>query len=504
MVPVLTAAATREVDRSTLAQQGIGPLELMERAAEACTDHLLIAVLAGQRFLVCAGQGNNGGDGLAIARLLRRAGRDVQVVVVPHRNKPSEEQAANLELWRNEGGGVLPADLGSLGDVIADHEVVVDAILGAGVDRPLTGAIRDVVRLINERARHVVSIDLPSGLFAEDNTGNDLTVVVHADEVIALQTPKLALLLPENGIAVRSWCAVDIGLDAAAMAELCGHFMLTEAADVSGMLPVRSRFDHKGRFGHAWLLAGAVGKHGAAILSAQAAARSGCGLVTVHGPASLEVALNHALPEAMFSKGGDGHLDEWPRITKASAFGIGPGIGTAAGTANVLKRAIQEVQVPLVLDADALNILADNPTWLGFLPAHSILTPHPKEFDHLFGVSANGYERLQRSRDAARRAGAVIVLKGAHTAVCLPDGRVCFNNTGNPGLAKGGSGDVLTGLITGLCAQGLAPSSAAIVGVHLHGLAADITASELGWDGMLPSDVVARIPLAWKRIRAVA
>jgi NAD(P)H-hydrate epimerase len=328
---------------------------------------------------------------------------------------------------------------------------------------------------------------------------------VQADHVLTFECPKLSLLLPENAPFVGQLHILPIGLDKAFISSLKSPYYLIEDTDPMEWMPARHRADHKGHFGHALLVAGHRGSMGAAVLAARAAVRSGVGLLTVHVPNGTNHILQTAVPEAMLS------IDASPDVATHlsakgpfSAAGVGPGIGQDAATANLLKRLIQDPHGPLIVDADALNILSDNKTWLAFLPNTSILTPHPKEFDRLTEKAASGFERLQRARDFARRFGVVLVLKGAFTAVCSPDSQVYFNPTGNPGMAKGGSGDVLTGIITGLVAQGIPSLDAARLGVYAHGLAGDLAATDLGMDGMLPSDLVERLPLAWRRIRGLA
>jgi len=273
--------------------------------------------------------------------------------------------------------------------------------------------------------------------------------------------------------------------------------------DASAMLRPRPQFGHKGTFGHALLIAGSAGRAGAAVLATRAALRSGTGLVTAHVPRGALDILQISCPVAMCSTSSTAaFVDCIPDLSQASAVGIGPGLGSDPDTALVLKRLIQETMVPMVLDADALNILAENRTWCAFLPPNTILTPHPKEFDRLEGSpAANGYQRLQRAREMARKQGVVVVLKGAWTAVCAPSGEVFFNSTGNPGMAKGGSGDALTGLLTGLLAQGYAPLQASLFGVYLHGLAGDLAALHKGMDGMHAGDLIDALPEAWKQLR---
>src|SRR5690606_4408108 len=338
-------------------------------------------------------------------------------------------QEAGLAVeFLEEGVGLPPFAPGTL---------VIDALFGTGLQRPITGWLKELVRAVNDRPHNVLSIDMPSGLFAEDNTGNDRDAIIQADRTYTLELPKLSLLLADTGRFAGEWEVVPIGLDRAYIASLKTDAMLLEAADVVSLLPVRRRFAHKGDFGHAWLLAGGKGKMGAALLTANACVRDGVGLLTVHVPIGQESIVHASLPEAMVSTDAHGeHLSTLPKFNKAAAIGMGPGIGTDADTARLLKLLIQEAPAPLVLDADALNILAENRTWLAFLPKGTILTPHPKEFERLTGSFADAHARLMAAKAFAVRHGGVLVLKGAYTAICAPDGRIFFNSTGNAGMAK--------------------------------------------------------------------
>lgn len=506
MIPILSAEQIRKADVHTITHEPIAAIDLMERAAQRCADWLSRRFPLGDQpaFVVLCGPGNNGGDGLAIARLLFGAGHNVRVIACPGERPFSADAAVNRARLTSMALNVLELGLGSPLPRIAEHEVVVDALFGTGLDRPLTGWYKNLVQALSALPNTVVSIDLPSGLFAEDNSSNDVKAIVRADHVLSFEVPKLALLLPENGSSVQQWHLLPIGLDRAFMDGMGSKNLLVEARDARDLMPERSRMAHKGTFGHAALVAGGPGKMGAAILAAQGCARSGVGLISVQLPADLQAVIHAGLPEAMtmtdvFQAGrvNDGSM-------RFNAIGIGPGLGTTDEVAGWLKRLLQDASAPLLLDADALNVLAENRTWLAFLPKHTILTPHPKEFDRLTDKSDTGFERLSKARAFAIRFQVVLVLKGANTAVCSPDGKAYFNPTGNPGMAKGGSGDALAGIITGLLAQGLEPLSAAVLGVYAHGLAGDLAAEELGMDGMLPSDLIHHLPLAWKRIRAVA
>ncbi len=503
MIPVLAAEQIRKADYHTIAHEPIASIDLMERAAQACAEWLKAQYCMGEaRYFVLAGCGNNGGDGLAIARLLAGTGAQVRVGLCRYKPELSADAQVNLARLAGTSVELLHLEVGSILAPPLENEVVIDALLGTGLDRPVTDWLKEIVVEVNRWTNTVVSIDLPSGLFAEDNSANDPKAIIQAEHILTFEVPKLALLLPENGPWVGQWHTLPIGLDRAFIEGLGAKDLLVEERDANALMPDRPRVAHKGTFGHALLVAGSAGKAGAAILAARACARSGCGLITVQLPADLQVAMHAALPEAMavsdlFDKR---MLAEGP--AHFSAIGIGPGTGTGEEAATLLKRLLQDGPAPLVLDADALTILSENRTWLGFLPKRTILTPHPKEFDRLTEKSLTGYERLAKARAFAVRFRCVLVLKGAHTAICAPDGTVYFNSTGNPGMAKGGSGDALTGIITGLLAQGLEPVSAAVLGVYAHGFAGDLAAHERGMDGMLPSDLIDHLPLAWSRIRA--
>lgn len=503
MIPLLSAEQLREADRRTIAEEPVASVDLMERAAAACTEQLLARFPPEVPFVVLAGLGNNGGDGLAIARRLSAQGRMARVLVLLHR--PTGSPDFLLQRERTRAAGVPIEELKDGQDLpeLAGNEVVIDALFGTGLDRPLTGWTALIVRSLNAQPNPIVAIDLPSGLLA-DGEGDPAGAIVRARMTLTFQAPKLAFVLPGNERYVGEWTVLPIGLSPAYLASVKATFLLTEPIDAARLLPPRPRSGHKGTFGHAWLLAGSRGKMGAAILSARACLRSGPGLISVHVPGGHEALMHIAVPEAILSSDTDtDHLQQLPAFERANAIGIGPGLGTAEATARMLKLLIQQAPVPPVLDADALNILAVNRTWLAFLPKGSILTPHPKEFDRLTEASHSGHERLMRARELALRFGVVVVLKGEHTAVCTPAGQVHINGTGNPGMAKGGSGDALTGIITGLRAQGVPPVEAAVLGVHAHGLAGDIAAAERGMDGMTVSDLIERLPEAWLRLRAL-
>lgn len=505
MIPVLGPAAIREADEWTIANEPISSWALMERAAGACVNRIVPLLERQGRppVLVVAAMGNNGGDGLVIARKLRQAGFAVRVMRVHHRSEPSPDNERNHGLAVE--AGVLVTELTDAADWSApDKEAwVVDALVGTGLSAPLTGLAAEVVRRMNRSGRPIIAIDIPSGLFTESNAANDADRIVRATRTLTLQVPKLAFLMPENDGFVGAWEVVPIGLDSDFIARSSTPYRVLEAADVKGMLLPRGRFAHKGSFGHAVIMAGSEGRMGAAVLAVHACLRSGAGLVTAHVPGCGRDVLQSAAPEAMCRLDLEtSHLTQSPELGGFSAIGLGPGLSTRAETKRAVLDLLASATLPVVIDADALNILSQEPEHLGRLPEESILTPHPKEFERLAGRSfTSGYDRMQHARILAEQWRCYIVLKGRWTAICGPDGQVCFNPTGNPGMAKGGSGDALTGLLTGLLAQGYPPGFACKVGVYLHGLAGDIAAASIGKDGMTAGDLVHAIPAAWRALR---
>ncbi len=510
MIPVLGPAAVREADAWTIACEPISSLALMERASARCAERIL-HYHAHERFgpasitgyVVLAGMGNNGGDGLCIARLLKAEGIPVRVLRVVHKPVGSVDHEENRRLAREVGIPITDLAEAQHEFKVEEHEVLIDALFGSGLAKGISGWVAEVVDVINNSGPEVISIDIPSGLSAEGEPMDG--AVVRADITLSLQLPMLALFLPEHARIVGQWEIVPIGLDAAFLAAQPTPYHAVEEADVALLLRPRNKFSHKGDHGHALIVAGSKGRMGACVLAARAALRSGAGLVTAHVPNCGLVVLQTSVPEAMCSVDANEEvISALPVMDRCTAVGIGPGLGISAEGSAVVKSLIQGTAVACVFDADALNVLAENPTWLAFLPQGSVLTPHPKEFDRLVGKpSATGYERLQRARDLAQRCRCHIVLKGTHTATCTPNGEVYFNTTGNPGMAKGGSGDALTGIITGLLAQGYHTLEACLIGVHVHGLAGDIAATDRGMDGMIVSDLIERLPQAWQALRSL-
>lgn len=488
---IITVQQTREADAFTIKQQAITSTDLMERAANACVKSILHQSEALTEFTVFCGKGNNGGDGLAIARLLASANRKVEVYIANHTDKESLDFSVNLKRLQEQKltpiHFITRAD--NLKPITNPNHIIIDALLGTGINKGVDGLLADVIAYINQLHLFVIAIDVPSGLFCDEKPTQKN--IIHANITLTFQRPKLTFLFADFYEYVGNFEIVDIGLEESFIEAQASKYNYTTAYDINNLLIPRGKFANKGTYGHALLLAGSKGKIGAAILSAKACLRSGVGLVSVCLPACGYIPIQTALPEAMvLTDSNDNYLTACPDLSAYAAIGMGPGIGREKQTAQVLKVLIQQTNIPLVLDADALNILSENKTWLSFLPSNTILTPHPKEFDRLTYTHTNAFERFQTCKGFALKHNVIVVLKGAHTAVVLPNQQVFFNSTGNAALAKGGSGDVLTGIILALLANGYAEEEAAIIAVYKHGLAADEYIKTYKPESMLASDLI--------------
>lgn len=491
MQKIFHSQQIRKADAYTIQNEPVTSIDLMERAATACAGWLNnFHDFHEKEILIVCGPGNNGGDGVAIARLLHKLGKKVIAFVPGENEKISDDLAANLKMAYDCGVDIRENETFSE-SLLFEKPVLVDALFGSGLSKPLEGKYKHLVELINQSQCVTVSIDIPSGLYADKPVDFKSDTVVKADFTLSFQFPKLAFLFPENELFVGNWQVLPIGIhEDFIQKEPCKQYLI-ENEDVKGLLKPRARFSHKGTFGHALLIGGSKGKIGAAVLMGKACQRSGAGLVTVHIPGCGYNILQAAVPENMVSVDEDENVcSKFPLLDAFSAVACGPGLGIGQGSAAMLKILIQEVKVPFLLDADALNILSENPTWLAFLPKGTILTPHPGEFARLAGKTNNSFDRLETLKSFAIRHQVNIVLKGNYTVTCTPLGNCYFNPTGNPGMASGGSGDVLTGLIAGLLAQGYNPTEACILGVYLHGRAGDIAAAKNGVETLIAGDII--------------
>ena len=501
---IFTATQIRELDRFTIEHEPIKSVDLMERAARALTWTISETWSNEVPFIVFAGPGNNGGDALAVARMLAEKGYKLSVYLFNISNKLSEDCAINRQ--RIVDGNRIK----SFTEVKDEFDpprlekgtVIIDGLFGSGLNKPLAGGFASLVRYINKSQAEVVSIDMPSGLMAEDNTYNIGTNIIQADLTLTLQHKKLAFLFAENQQFIGKLKVLDIRLSKEGEEILWTRYSIAEENDIRKLLLKRNEFAHKGEMGHALLLAGCHGMAGAAILAARACLRAGSGKVTVRTARRNNDIMQISVPEAIVSTDKeDHHISEALPMEDYDAVGIGPGIGTNEHTAIAIITQIRRSQVPIVLDADALNILASHRAWLQQLPPGVIMTPHPKEMERMAGNRfSNSYERLCKAQDMAEQLKAYILLKGKYTALCTPDGNIIFNSTGNAGMATAGCGDVLTGIITGLLARGYQKGDACLLGMYLHGLAGDLAARELGEESLMASDIIAFLPKAFNRL----
>ena len=504
---VLNAEQIRQADAYTIKNQPIASLDLMEQAATRCFEAILENLgdkIEGQPLHFYCGIGNNGGDGLVLARLFHKAGYEVNIYICRYSNKSTNDFKVNLERLKGFKVNIKNIDMQ---EDLENHDRgwIIDAIFGTGLNRPPRGIAASTIKHINHQNLPVISVDTPSGLFSDKPAHNDEDKTVSASYTFGFQVPKLSFLMPENYRFVGEWFIVDIGLDKDFIEQIESDLYYLIPERVKSMLRKRKKFEHKGDYGHALIAGGDVEKAGAAILAGKGALRSGAGLVTLMVPEKIMATVHAAAPELMCVPAGDEYLRGWdkkklPKDITALGIGAGPGMGTRSRTHDFLKEMLEDSFDPIVLDADALNILAADPKLLNEVPANSILTPHIGEFRRLAGDFKNGYEMLDRQIAFSTRHKLIVVLKGAHTRISTPGGRVFFNSTGNPGLATGGSGDVLTGIITGLLKQYRNPVRAAIIGVYLHGFAADLALEEQCMDSLIASDILKYIGRAFKQL----
>lgn len=483
----------------------------MERAAESCASWIyerapkLFAPSIHERdytFMVFCGVGNNGGDGLVIARLLSRNGYNVEVYVVEFSDKQSPDFKANLK--RLPKGQTKTHTIKKSSDLpeIPEGALLIDALFGTGISRKLEGVSLEVVQAMNNSGQTIVSIDMPSGLFDADNADNDREGIVQANHTLTFQFIKPAFLFGENSTQVGQWHVLDIGIHPNFIADVATDYFLIEEQCIKHRLKKRDKFSHKGTFGHAAIVAGSYGKFGAALLASKGALKSGAGLVTAIVPEKGVNILQIGAPEVMVSPNSGtespvGDVD----LSPYSAVGVGPGLGTNAETAKVVAEII-ESQLPAVIDADALNLMAAEKN--GFKKAHPnlVFTPHPGEFRRMVGEWKSDCERLNKQIEWSKSHNAYLLVKGAHSSLSTPDGKVYFNSTGNPGMATAGSGDVLTGIITGLLSCGYSTEDSAIIGMFLHGRAGDIARKTTGEEALTASDIIGNIGAAYQSIQS--
>lgn len=480
------------IDQFTIENEPIADIDLMERAALQITHWITKRFSTEQKFVFFAGPGNNGGDALAIARQMAGLDFICEVFLFGFGKELKGSAAINRQRLAEQGKvKLLNVDSENEFPVVGKEDIILDGLFGSGLTRPLEGFPAAVVQKINSLGNAVIAIDIPSGLMGEDNTGNIPENIVKANFTLTFQFPKISFLFSENEIFTGKWEVLPIGLHPGAIENVPSEIFWVQKEDIQKLILPRRKFAHKGTFGHALLIAGSFGKMGAAVLASKACLRAGVGLLTSHVPRLGFSVIQTAVPEAMVSVDQhDSIFTEFPALSPFSAVGVGPGLDRKTNTRRALCELLEKSGAPLVIDADALNILSENKQWLEKLPQNSILTPHPGEFKRLAGEAANSFENMQKQLRFAKEFNVIVVLKGAFTAVATPEGKLYFNSTGNPGMATAGSGDVLTGIILGLIAQGYTPENAALAGVYLHGLAGDLAAKQLSEYSLVAGDII--------------
>lgn len=501
---IFTSAQIKELDKFTIENEPISSLNLMERAAQTMTRSITELWGTATPIVVFAGPGNNGGDALAIARMMADQGYQIVAYLFNISGHLSPDCAANKKLLEENKHIQQFFEVTQEFDppVLDEKTLVIDGLFGSGLNKPLAGGFASLVKYINASPSKIVSIDAPSGLMAEDNTYNIKANIIRAYLTLTLQQPKLSFFFAENQQFIGQLRVLDIRLSQEGIQKMDSSYTVIEENDIRNSLLPRNPYAHKGQMGHALLIAGSYCMAGAAILAAKACLRSGVGKLTVNSPRRNIPMIQQSVPEAIIKTGAEEIIfAESVDTEEYNAMGIGPGLGQSEQTAIALIAQLRRTQCPIVADADAINILGNHRAWLQQLPKGIILTPHPKEFDRLEGHSADSYERLTKACNLAERLQGIVILKGHYTAICMADGHVMFNPTGNAGMATAGSGDVLTGIITGLLARGYQPKEACMVGVYLHGLAGDLAAAELGEESLLASDIIQYLPRAFKRLK---
>lgn len=498
---LLSAVQIREWDQFTIRREPVASIDLMERAARACSKWLLQNTLTTSYYIFC-GKGNNGGDGLAIARLLSLAGQPVKVFILESGGVGSDDFNKNFNHLR-EATKVTVTLLRDENDFppIPTDAIIIDALFGTGLNRMLEGIAAALVQYLNASKNVIIAIDIPSGLLADASSlGN---AIIGATHTLTFQCLKLAFLIPENEPFFGRVTILDINLHSDFVDRVESKYNLTNISLCRSIYKKRNPFSHKGNFGHALLCVGALGKMGAAVLSAKACLRAGVGLLSCQIPKSGIAILQTTVPEAMvlYDKDKNNLAATSYDATIFSAIGIGPGIGKAQTTQEVLYHHFMNYNKPMVLDADALNILAERNEWMPLIPENSILTPHPKEFERLFGKGLNDFQKIDIAVQKAKEHKVIIILKGHYSFIATPGGEAYFNITGNPGMATGGSGDALTGILTSLLAQAYQPVQAAILGVFIHGLAGDLAANKWSMEAMTAGDLIDELGATFKQLQ---
>jgi NAD(P)H-hydrate epimerase len=495
---IFSATQIKQWDAFTITNEPIAAIDLMERAATACYHWLIGHNYAQKQMLFFCGKGNNGGDGLAIARMLIKNNCSVTVYILEFGNIGTAAFQTNLTRLHECSTNIHFIQSPDFFPLIPADSIIIDALFGTGLNKPLDGISAALVNHINSSANNIIAIDLPSGMFADTSSKDN--AVVNATHTLTFQNYKLAFLLAENEDYCGKIHLIHIGLHEQYEADEEAIFELTDSTIIKSIYKPRKKFTHKGNYGHAVIISGSYGMMGAAVLAAKACLKSGAGKLTCIIPECGYSVLQTTVPEAMCKVSGEKFILSANEIEKFDAIAIGPGIGLYPTHASLLKDFFSAAAKPILIDADALNIIAQNKELLSLIPPASIITPHPKEFERLFGNTANDFDRINLALKKSKEHNIYIVLKGHHTFISTPQGKGYFNNTGNPGMANAGSGDVLSGIITSLLAQGSTPLHACLLGVYLHGLAGDFAAAKFSQEAMIAGDITDYLGEAFKTL----
>jgi NAD(P)H-hydrate epimerase len=500
LMKIFTAAQIKACDAYTIHASGITSVELMERAAGKCAEWLMLHMPKDAVYIVLCGTGNNGGDGLALTRMLNRQGYGAKAFLLHFSPELSDDCRANLARLQNIDAELISIlQSGSFITDIPSNIIIIDAILGTGLNRPAEGWVAEFITHINQLPNKKIAIDIPSGMPA-DNIPDNEAPILKAEHTLSFQFYKRSFLHPEMGRLAGDVHILDIGLHKTFISSTQTNYQTIDIEKIKELYKPRDQFSNKGTYGDALLVGGSYGMMGAITLAAKAALRAGAGKVKAFIPECGYNIIQTAVPEAMCQTKGEKHITSISGWNEAKAIGIGPGLGTQEYTARAFTDFIQACKQPVVIDADGLNLLAKQPELLHKLPEQSVLTPHPKEFERLFGKSTNSMQQLEQARTQAMRYNIYIALKGHYTAAVTPEGECWYNTTGNAGMATGGSGDVLTGILTGLMAQGYNSYEAVLLSVYLHGLAGDIAAATHSQEAMIAGDIIDNLGKAFLTI----
>jgi NAD(P)H-hydrate epimerase len=503
LMKVLLTSQRKEIDKLTIQNEPVSSLNLMERASRRFTEWFTAHFPVSGYVKIFAGTGNNGGDALAIARMLIERNYKVKVYLLMSSNSLSNDCEINLSRLKNYISPeiFLQGKEFSYPEILKD-DIIIDGIFGSGLNRPADGIYAGFIQHINKFSQCTVSIDIPSGLFGEDNRNNIPGNIIRAHHTVSFEFPFLSFFMSENEDFTGNWKIVPIGLHLPSLLELDPQYTLIDRQLVRSKLKIRKKFSHKGNYGHALIISGRHGMMGAAVLCSRACLRGGAGLVTACIPESEFPVVQQAVPEALVLGSGTEFFSAVPELSPFQAVACGPATGLIENSRSALINLINSVKVPLVLDADALTILSGNKKLFEKFPENTVITPHPKEFDRLIGESPDSFSRHLKQIEFAKKYRITVILKGAHTIICTPEGESFINSTGNPGMASGGSGDVLTGLLVSFLAQGYSVVDSAIIAVYIHGLAGDIALMNSSWESLIATDIIENLGQAFNKTRS--